>query len=65
MTTQFSIPDEIRRDLVVRFLAELMQVTGNLKRGQQTLELWSQTYPRDPTPLGFLAGRVTESSGDG
>jgi tetratricopeptide (TPR) repeat protein len=40
------------------------QVTGNLKRAQQTLESWAQTYPRDFQPFSFLAGRVTESSGE-
>ncbi len=39
------------------------QVTGNLKRAQETLESWAQTYPRDFQPLTLLAGRVTESSG--
>jgi eukaryotic-like serine/threonine-protein kinase len=39
------------------------QVTGNLKKGMQTLELWAQTYPRDDLPLGLLAGRVAGGSG--
>ncbi len=29
--------------------------TGNLERGQQTCELWAQTYPRDPNPHAFLS----------
>ena len=29
--------------------------TGNLERGQQTCELWTQTYPRDPNPHAFLS----------
>jgi DNA-binding winged helix-turn-helix (wHTH) protein/tetratricopeptide (TPR) repeat protein len=47
----------------IQFLYD-RQVTGNLKRGQQTLESWAQTYPRDFQPLDLLAGRVTEGSGD-
>jgi hypothetical protein len=58
MTTQFSIPDEIRRDLVVRFLAELMQTTGDL-HDQEAFQRSMQTYvdglqpwlePRDSPP---------------
>jgi tetratricopeptide (TPR) repeat protein len=52
-----------REKFWIEFLYD-RQVTGNLKRGQQTLESWAQTYPRDFQPLSFLAGRVTESSGD-
>jgi DNA-binding winged helix-turn-helix (wHTH) protein/Tfp pilus assembly protein PilF len=50
-----------------RFYIEFLydrQVTGNHKKAQQTLELWAETYPRDSQPLSFLAGRVTESSGE-
>ena len=34
------------------------QVTGNLEKAYQTLELWLQTYPRgeQPRPQGLLAG---------
>jgi serine/threonine protein kinase/tetratricopeptide (TPR) repeat protein len=32
------------------------QVTGNLEREMQTLTLWAQTYPRDATAHGLLAG---------
>ena len=34
------------------------QVTGNLEKAYQTLELWFQTYPRgeNPNAQGFLAG---------
>ena len=39
------------------------QVTGNLERQQQTMESWARTYPRDPTPLGLLAGTATVSTG--
>jgi tetratricopeptide (TPR) repeat protein len=31
------------------------RVTGNLERMQRTCELWSQTYPRDMNPHGFLS----------
>ena len=52
-----------REKFYILFLRD-RQVTGNLKRAQQTLESWAQTYPRDFQPLSFLAGRVTECSGD-
>ena len=39
------------------------QVTGNLERQQQTMESWARTYPRDPVPLGLLAGLATISTG--
>ncbi|HEY1216345.1 MAG TPA: winged helix-turn-helix domain-containing protein, partial [Bryobacteraceae bacterium] len=29
--------------------------TGNLERAQQTGEVWTETYPRDAVPHGFLA----------
>ena len=35
------------------------QVTGNLEKAYQTLELWLQTYPRgnrDAKPHGFIGG---------
>jgi serine/threonine protein kinase/tetratricopeptide (TPR) repeat protein len=32
-----------------------LNVTGNLEKAQQTLELWTQTYPRDKQPRGFLS----------
>jgi serine/threonine protein kinase len=31
------------------------QVTGNLDKARQTLESWTQTYPRDKQPRGFLS----------
>jgi predicted Zn-dependent protease len=34
------------------------QVTGNLEKARQTLQLWAQTYPRDPAPHGLLSGGV-------
>jgi DNA-binding winged helix-turn-helix (wHTH) protein/tetratricopeptide (TPR) repeat protein len=52
-----------RERLYILFLYD-RQVTGNLKRAQQTLELWAQTYPRDFQPFSFLAGRATEGSGE-
>ena len=39
----------------ITFLYE-RQVTGNLQKALQTLELWSETYPRDSQPLGLLTG---------
>jgi serine/threonine protein kinase/tetratricopeptide (TPR) repeat protein len=41
------------------------QVTGNLEKAYQTLELWSQTYPRGEalSPLGLLAGLSTHGTG--
>ncbi len=41
------------------------QVTGNLEKAYQTLELWLQTYPRggQPGPLGLLAGLSTHGTG--
>ncbi len=41
------------------------QVTGNLEKAYQTLELWYQTYPRgeNPSALGFLGGLATHGTG--
>jgi serine/threonine protein kinase/tetratricopeptide (TPR) repeat protein len=39
------------------------QVTGNLERQQQTMESWARAYPREPVPLGLLAGLATQSTG--
>ena len=41
------------------------QVTGNLEKTYQTLELWSQTYPRrgNPNPQDLLAGLATHGTG--
>jgi tetratricopeptide (TPR) repeat protein len=38
-------------------------VTGNLERLLQTLESWTQTYPRDPTPHRVLGGLATLGTG--
>ena len=38
-------------------------VTGNLEREQQTLEMWARTYPRDSLPHALLAGFATRSTG--
>jgi eukaryotic-like serine/threonine-protein kinase len=49
-----------------RFYIEMAyhrQVTGNMDREMETLEAWAQTYPRDPTPDGLLAGFATRSTG--
>jgi eukaryotic-like serine/threonine-protein kinase len=41
------------------------QVTGNLEKAYETLELWFQTYPRgeDPNALGLLGGVSTNGTG--
>src|SRR3989454_5263958 len=41
------------------------QVTGNLEKAYQTLELWLQTYPRgeQPNALGLLGGLSTNGTG--
>jgi tetratricopeptide (TPR) repeat protein len=41
------------------------QVTGNLEKAYQTLELWGQTYPRggDPNPQDLLIGLSTHGTG--
>ncbi|MGA7078609.1 MAG: protein kinase [Terriglobales bacterium] len=40
------------------------QVTGNLEKAQQTLELWAQTYPRDYLPHGLLSGFANQGLGN-
>ncbi len=35
-----------------------LQVTGNLEKAQQALELWIQTYPRAWLPHGLLSGAI-------
>src|SRR5206468_8974874 len=41
------------------------EVTGNLEKAYQTLELWFQTYPRGevPTPQDLLDGLSTHGTG--
>jgi tetratricopeptide (TPR) repeat protein len=41
------------------------QVTGNLEKAYQTLELWFQTYPRgeEPNAQGLLGGLATHGTG--
>jgi len=39
------------------------QVTGNLQREMQTLEAWVQTYPRDSTAIGIMAGWAAYGTG--
>jgi len=34
---------------------DYLEVTGELEKAIETLELWEQTYPRDSTPRGYLA----------
>src|SRR5947209_3356832 len=56
-----------REKFLIDFLYD-RQVTGNLEKAYQTLELWLQTYPRGKqpsplNPLGFLAGLATHGTG--
>jgi tetratricopeptide (TPR) repeat protein len=51
-----------------RFYIEFIydrQVTGNLEKAYQTLELWFQTYPRgdDPSALDLLGGLASQGTG--
>jgi Flp pilus assembly protein TadD len=49
----------------IDFLYE-RQVTGNLEKAYQTLDLWHQTYPREeenPSPRGLLGGVSTHGTG--
>ena len=39
------------------------EVTGNLEKARETLELWTQTYPRDSDPHGLLSGFSTQGTG--
>jgi eukaryotic-like serine/threonine-protein kinase len=39
------------------------QVTGNLEKAHQTLELWAQTYPRDLDAHGLLTGFSSQGTG--
>jgi serine/threonine protein kinase/tetratricopeptide (TPR) repeat protein len=39
------------------------QVTGNLERALETLELWAQTDPSDSTPHVLMSGRVSQGTG--
>jgi eukaryotic-like serine/threonine-protein kinase len=39
------------------------QVTGNLEKALQTLELWEQTYPRDVLAHGLLSGFSNQGLG--
>lgn len=39
------------------------QVTGNLEKEQQALQLWADTYPRDPLPHSLLSGFATQGTG--
>ena len=40
-----------------------LQVTGNLEKAAQGLQVWEQTYPRDPIPHGFLSGIIYPNFG--
>ena len=39
------------------------EVTGNLEKEQQTLELWARTYPRDRDAHGLMSGFASQGSG--
>jgi DNA-binding winged helix-turn-helix (wHTH) protein/tetratricopeptide (TPR) repeat protein len=39
------------------------QVTGNLEKSYENLQLWAQNYPRDPDVHGLLSGFTTQGSG--
>jgi tetratricopeptide (TPR) repeat protein/predicted Ser/Thr protein kinase len=39
------------------------QVTGNLEKARETLELWAQTYPRDKDAHGLLSGFSSQGVG--
>src|SRR5947208_774088 len=52
-----------REKFFISFLYD-RQVTGNLKKGQQTLESWVQAYPRDSYPPGLMGGWVAIGSGE-
>jgi serine/threonine protein kinase/tetratricopeptide (TPR) repeat protein len=53
-----------REKFFIDFLYD-RQVTGNLEKAYQTLELWLQTYPRgeSPSPQGLLGGLATHGTG--
>jgi hypothetical protein len=61
----FFIPENIRRDLIVRFLAELMQVTGTpgdqasfqaaLQRYCNSLQPWLESSDGPPNPRAVFS----------
>jgi eukaryotic-like serine/threonine-protein kinase len=51
-----------RERLWILFLYD-RQVTGNLQRELQTLELWTQTYPRDEIAFSVMGGWGTLGTG--
>jgi serine/threonine protein kinase/Tfp pilus assembly protein PilF len=54
-----------REKFFIDFLYD-RQVTGNLEKAYQTLELWLQTYPRGdepPSPYDLLGGMSTQGTG--
>jgi eukaryotic-like serine/threonine-protein kinase len=62
--TAYQLRDRVsdRERLFILFLYD-RQVTGNLRKEMQTLELWTQTYPRDYLPFALLAGWGTLGTG--
>jgi serine/threonine protein kinase/tetratricopeptide (TPR) repeat protein len=65
-TTARQLRDRVsdREKFFIDFCYE-RQVTGNLEKAYQTLELWLQTYPRggQPRPQGLLGGISTHGTG--
>src|SRR5262249_58747302 len=64
-TNAWKLRDRVsgRERLFIDFLYD-RQVTGNLEKAYQTLELWQQTYPGgDPNPLGLLGGIASHGTG--
>jgi eukaryotic-like serine/threonine-protein kinase len=55
------VSDRERRYILMLYDRE---VTGNLQKELQTLESWAQTYPRDASPRGIMAGWVAFGTGN-
>jgi serine/threonine protein kinase/tetratricopeptide (TPR) repeat protein len=66
-TTAWQLRDRVSdRERFFIDLAYHRQVTGNLEKAYQTLELWLRTYPRgnwDQSPWGLLGGLSTNGTG--
>jgi tetratricopeptide (TPR) repeat protein len=65
-TTAWQLRDRVsdRERFFIDFIYD-RQVTGNLEKAYQTLELWLQTYPRqkEPNAQGLLGGVSTHGTG--
>ncbi len=66
VTKAWQLRDRVsdRERFFIDFLYD-RDVTGNLEKAYQTLELWYQTYPRgeNPNAQGFLGGLATHGTG--